>query len=243
MENSVDPEKQHASASLRVFAVLAAYLILVKLTIVFQPDLFRSAAQSAVFEWPFLALWIGLGSAGCLMAAYLGFPAPFPKGFRVRVFLWPLVLGVLLGVVAIITDVATGWTAFVAAQMKIPSIHIVFPASALIYPGGAIIVNILYRIFAVPLLLWIISTRLLHGRAQTKVYWILSAILSLAEPLGDLGLVRLGIATMVVVFLEDYFLNLAESYLFRKLGFLAPILLRIFFYLIWHVLWGYLQQK
>jgi hypothetical protein len=56
--------------------------------------------------------------------------------------------------------------------------------------------------------------------------------------LGDLGLTDLSYAKASLVFIQDYALNIIEAWLFRKLGFLAPILMRIFFYLIWHVLWG-----
>lgn len=230
------------SQSVRVFCILSAYLVFVKLFIVSRPELFRSASQAGVFEWPFLVLWIGLGFAGVLLARLTGFPEPFTAENRTKVVLWPL-LGLLLGVVAIITDRITGWTSLVAAQMKISSIHIQFPASLLIYPGGAIIVNILYRIFAVPALLWLISTKLLHGRAQDTTFWILAGLFSLVEPLGDLGLAKYGAGMMLATFIEDYGLNLLESYFFRRLGFLAPILLRIHFYLVWHVLWGVLSQK
>jgi len=234
-------EIKSASGPIRVFAVLAAYLVLVKLVITFQPELFKSASQAAVFRWPFLALWIVLGLAGVLIAGPTGFPDPLRAGSRWKVVLWPLVFGVLLGALAILTDHVTGWTGIVAAEMNIDTIHIDFPASLFTYPGGAIIVNILYRIFPIPLLLWLISTVLLHGRAQGKVFWVLAVLLSLVEPMGDLGLAKHGVGMMVAVFSQDYALNLLEAHFFRKLGFLAPILLRVFFYLIWHVLWGAIQ--
>jgi hypothetical protein len=43
--------------------------------------------------------------------------------------------------------------------MKVPSIRIDAPASHLIYPGGAIIVSILYFLLLVPLFLWIFRGR------------------------------------------------------------------------------------
>jgi len=134
-----------------------------------------------------------------------------------------------------------GWTRFAAAQMKLPTIHIEFPASALIYPGGAIIVEVIYRILLVPLLLWLISSVILKGRAQETTFWVLAALTALLEPLSqDLGpILHTSMkATFVVVFLEDYALNLGQAWLFRRYGFLSAILLRVFFYLVWHVLWG-----
>jgi len=37
---------------------------------------------------------------------------------------------------------------------------------------------------------------------------------------------------------SDYALNLAQVSLFRRGGFFATVLLRVSFYLIWHVVWG-----
>jgi hypothetical protein len=62
--------------------------------------------------------------------------------------------------------------------------------------------------------------------------------LSSVEALGDLGLRELGFGTMAAVFAQDYALNLAQAWVFRRAGFLAAIVVRVVFYLIWHVLWG-----
>ncbi|HSE41808.1 MAG TPA: hypothetical protein VLH08_13680 [Acidobacteriota bacterium] len=229
-----------SSRSVLIFLGCVAYLVLVKLIITFFPAAFRSTSQAAVFEWKFLAIWTILGWLGVVLAQKTGFPEPWNGGISniPRVSL-PLAIGILLGILAIATDWLTGWTHFVANKMHLKTIHIDFPASLVIYPGGAIIVNIIYRIFPIPFLLWIISTLLLKKRFQDRVFWILAALLSFIEPIGDFGLKELGFGKMSVVFIEDYVLNFSEMWLFRKLGFLAPILMRIFFYLIWHVLWGY----
>jgi hypothetical protein len=227
------------SKPLFIFFGLVAYLIFVKVVITVSPATFRSTAQAAVFEWKFLALWTLLGWIGVVLSQITGFPEPWNGNISNarRIFL-PLVIGIVLGILAIATDWITGWTHFVAGKMHMKTIHIDFPGSVVIYPGGAIVVNILYRIFTIPFLLWIISTLLLKGRFQNKVFWILAILLSFAEPLGDIGLKELGLVTMSAVFIQDYALNIIESWLFRTLGFLAPIFMRIFFYLMWHVLWG-----
>ena len=222
-----------------IFFGLIAYLILVKVIITFFPAAFRSTAQAAVFEWKFLALWTILGWIGVILSQRTGFPEPWNEGIsNSRRIILPLTIGIALGILAIATDAITGWTHFVANKMNLKTIHISFPASAAIYPGGAIIVNILYRIFPIPFLLWIVSNLILQGRSQNKVFWILAVLLAFVEPLGDIGLKELGYVAMSAVFLQDYALNIIESLLFRTLGFLAPILMRIFFYFIWHVLWG-----
>jgi hypothetical protein len=227
------------SQPILVFLGLIVYLIFVKVLITIFPASFRSTTQASVFEWKFLAIWTILGWIGVVLSQKTGFPKPWNGGIsNTRRVILPLLIGIVLGVLAIATDWITAWTHFVANKMHMKTIHIDFPASLLIYPGGAIIVNIVYRIFPIPFLLWIISNLILKGRAQNRTFWILAILLSFVEPTGDIGLKELGYGTMSAVFIQDYVLNIIECWLFRTLGFLPPILMRIFFYLIWHVLWG-----
>jgi hypothetical protein len=227
------------SRPLAVYLGLMGFLVVVKLVLTFLPELFRSPAQAAVFEWRFLALWTVLGSLGVVLSERTGFPDPLDEriGTRAR---WgvPAAIGIGLGLLAIATDAVTHWTRFVAAKMHLATIHIEFPASVLVYTGGAVIVEVIYRLFPIPLLLFLISNLLLRGRGQEKTYWILAVPLSSVEALGDLGLRELGFGTMAAVFAQDYALNLAQAWVFRRAGFLAAIVVRVVFYLIWHVLWG-----
>jgi hypothetical protein len=227
------------SRPLAVYLGLVAFLVVVKLVLTFLPGLFRSPAQAAVFEWRFLALWTVLGSLGVLLSERTGFPDPLDEriGPRERYGV-PAAIGAGLGALAIATDATTHWTRFVAAKMHLPTIHVEFPASVLVYTGGAVIVEVIYRLFTIPLLMFVISNLLLRGKGQERTFWILAVPLSSVEALGDLGLRELGVGTMAAVFAQDYALNLVQAWVFRRTGFLAAILVRVAFYLIWHVLWG-----
>ena len=234
--------KQSLAISSKVYLGLMAYLVAVKLLLTLFPQVFRSPAQGAVFDWKFLAIWTASGLLGVMLADRTGFPPAWgePGTNAKRVWL-PLMLGVALGIVAIITDLATGWTKVVAEKMHLPTIHIEFPASALIYPGGAIIVEVIYRLLLIPLLLWLISGVILRGRQEERVFWVLAVLTSLLEPLSqDLRGIITGPSRLAFgcVFAQDYALNLGQAWLFRRYGFLSAILLRVFFYLVWHVLWG-----
>lgn len=217
---------------------MIGYLVLVKLALAAFPGVLRSPAQAKVFEWPLLALWTALGAAGVWLSERTGFaPAWEPGTARSRV-LTPALWGIGFGALAVATDFATGWTKWVAAKLGVASIHISWPESLLIYPGGAIIVEILYRLFAIPFLLWLVSSVALRGRGQKATFWSLAALTSLAEPAGDLGLREPGWGAMAAVFAQDYALNFAQAWFFRKRGFLAAITTRVAFYLVWHVLRG-----
>jgi|SRR5215469_10292852 len=232
---------QSLRTSLLAYADLMAYLAFVKIIITFAPAVFRSTVQAKVFAWPAIAIFTAIGFLGVFLADRTCFPSAWGGDLSAwRRFLTPTLWGLALGGLAIATDAVTGWTELVAAQMHLPSIHINWPASLLIYPGGAIIVEVIYRILLIPLLLWLVSSLILRGRSQEGVFWILAVLTSLLEPLSqDLNAVLHGPQqfTFAIVFAEDFALNFVQASIFRKYGFLSAIWVRVVFYLLWHVLW------
>jgi hypothetical protein len=211
-------------------AIMILYLVAVRLTIARNPDMFRSAAQAAVFTWPMLGIVAAVGLGGTWIMRRTGrFPEMWDRRAPMAWRVWaPALIGLVLGGVAILVDRSTHWTTLAAQQMKLPSIHIDAPASYLIYPGGAIIVSILYFLLLVPLFLWIF-----RGRG----FWVIAAVCALIEPCTqDLNMTG-GLAMTAAVFAEDYALNLGQVWLFRRAGFVAAVLLRVFFYVVWHMVW------
>jgi len=187
-------------------AIMILYLVAVRLTIARNPDMFRSAAQAAVFTWPMLAIVAAVGLGGTWIARRTDrFPEMWDRRVSMVWRLWtPALLGLVLGGVAILVDRATHWTTLAAQQMKLPSIHIDAPASFLIYPGGAIIVSILC---------------------------------ALIEPCTQDLNMHGGLLMTVAVFADDYLLNIGQVFLFRRAGFVAAVLLRVAFYVVWHMIW------
>ena len=84
--------------------------------------------------------------------------------------------------------------------------------------------------------LWLISNVMLKGNWQTQIFWALAIVTSLIEPLTqDLEALQLGTVMLTAVLLKGFGLNFLQVALFRKYGFLAAILMRVAFYMIWHV--------
>jgi hypothetical protein len=228
------------SPSSKVYLGLMAYLAGVKLTLSLFPAIFRSPAQAAVFSWPLLPIWAATGLLGIELARRTSFPEAWGgRGSNRQRLLVPALLGLGLGLLAVATDLQTNWADLAAAKHGLASIHIDFPASAIVYPGGAVIVEVLYRLLPLPLLLWLSSSLALRGRGREQAFWALAILLSLVEPLSqDLSLQEFGTGVMAAVFVQDYALNLSQAALFRRYGFLSAIALRVVFYLVWHVAYG-----
>jgi hypothetical protein len=230
---------RNLSSSVKVWLALMVYLALVKLVITLFPAAFRSVEQAAVFEWAFLGVWTVVGLAGIWFSRRTGFPEAWDRNISAHHrFLIPALLGLAFSVPFIVIDARTGFTTTLAVQHGQPRMNIDLPVSALIYPGGAIIVEAFYRLVPIPLFLWLISNIILKKRGQGQVFWILAFLTSLIEPLTqDLDLGQFGMLLMASVFLLDYGLNLTQAALFRKYGFLAAIIMRVAYYVVWHILY------
>ncbi|HET6349134.1 MAG TPA: hypothetical protein VFH88_08630 [Candidatus Krumholzibacteria bacterium] len=224
------PLERKPARSYVPLALMVLYLVVVRLTIATRPDMFRSAAQAAVFAWPMLGVVAVVGVLGTwIMRRTRRFPEMWDDGVSITWRLWiPVALGIALGAEAIVVDRVTHWTTLAAQQMHLPSIHIEAPASFLIYPGGAVIVTILYYLLLVPLFLWIC-----RGRG----FPVIAALAALIEPatqdLNQPG----GVGIASAVFVSDYAMNLGQVWLFRRAGFVPAVLLRVAFYAVWHMLW------
>ena len=114
------------------------------------------------------------------------------------------------------------------------------PGSLLFYLGGAIIVEVFYRLIPIPLVMFLVSNLLLRGRWQQQVFWVMAALTSLIEPASqDLPDLRTGTEVAVGLnFIADYAMNFSQAIFSRRYGFLASIIPRVAMYLVWHVAYG-----
>lgn len=230
--------------SIVAFLVLMGYLAIVKTTLTILASAspgFRSPSQTAVFAWPAIAIFTATGLLGVWTSHRLGLPGVWSDRIPLRHRLVnPAGAGLAMGFLAVGIDVLTGWTAKSAAAMGVPSIHIAWPNSLLIYPGGAIIVDVIYYLVPIPILLWLL-TRLIRDPARFDgLYWLVGVLAAFIEPvtqsMGN-GLAGTGLI-VAAFFVQDLFANVLQVYWFRRAGFGAAVVFRVFFYLVWHVGYG-----
>jgi hypothetical protein len=198
--------------------------------------------RAGLFAWPMIAAVALAGLLGIWLSDRTGFPAAWGQDTvsnRKRILI-PVALGISFGVIASGIDLVFHGTSFFVQQTGNSSFNVPFPGSLLFYSGGAIVVEVIYRLVTIPLLLWLISNVVLRGRAQTQVFWALALLTSLLEPLDQnmfvfqAGAIGLAMAQT----LSDFGHNVAQAAMFRSYGFLAAILTRVAMYLVWHVLYG-----
>lgn len=194
-------------------------------------------------DHPIVQNWTGTWSA-FTFAAVFGFIAiklavktGFPDIWDEKIsnnerFLYPVLLGLGFALVEILVGLA----------MNLPNIHVAFPLSIPVYLSGGIFLEILYHLIPVVFLIWFVSDILLKGKYQTEVFVVVAILASLWEPVMQItGMYQMGMLPgmgfAAGLFIFIFAGNLIPITLFRKYGFLAPVIWRLTDYSLWHVIW------
>jgi len=124
------------------------------------------------------------------------------------------------------------------------NINILFPKSLLFYPVIGFVAEIIFHIFPFTLLV-LLAVYFLKKPNKNKIIWISILIVSLIEPI--FHIVNMGSGRQYSFWLlgyigiHIYLFNLLQLYTLKRNGFIAMYLLRMIYYLIWHILWGYMR--
>lgn len=229
--------RRDAWPAVRVWLWLVAYLGIVLVLInTLLPVTFVDPSQASFFRADGLAAVTVLGLVGASLSARAGFPAPWSRDLSWRHrFPVPVAAGLAAGIIFLVTDLATGLSRQQVAQLGVPATDIAFPASLFVYSAAAIYVEVVFRLLPLPLLLILIS-HLTRGRGGGVTFWALAVATSLLEPLTQMATRVLSPLPWSLVLAQSFGLNLAQAAVFRRYGFLAAIVLRVSFYLVYHVI-------
>jgi hypothetical protein len=223
-----------------VWLALTAWVVLVKFALeLFYPQAFVDKTQRGFFDWPAIGLMVALGLAGALVATRTGFPDAWDARVSNRQrLLYPVLIGLGLGAVHVAIDLIAPYTPAVAAFNGAVQQYTGFVPIFLIFSTAAIFVEIIYRLFPIPLMLGLTSNIILRGRGQREIFWVLAVLTSLLEPLGQMMYAHVVPGAVLALVMANLFaLNMTQAAFFRRAGFLAAILVRVAFYLIWHALY------
>ena len=237
------------SSSGFVWLLLVGYLALVKTVILplFPP--IEIDAIAAIFGWDVIVLAGILGFVGLWIADRTGFMSALdPRVSNRQRYLIPLLIGGGIGALASFLDLLTQGTQFIAENMGVTSFNTDYPLSLFIYTSGTVVIEAIFRLFLFPVLLWLISYVVLKKRWQEQTFWVLILVFSFLEPLGQLSgqmtpkvMENFGpffITMFLPMLLTNYPMGVVQAYLFRRYGFLASFMVRMGYYIIWHIIYG-----
>ena len=234
--------RQRLINSATVWLGLMAYWVVMDVLLARYPAP-ASGRQLFPEGWGALVFFAVFGLIGAAFAARTGFPAAWDARIPAsRRLLLPLLVGVGFGVVAIVIEGVTRSLHIIEAFFG-PA-NVAFPSSLFTSTAGAIKFELEYLLFIVPTLLWLVSNVALRRRGQTQSFWILAALSSAIEPttqgisLYVLANGAIGLAAFAAYLVHSYAFNFTSAVSFRRYGLLAPVLVRLGNYLVWHVLYG-----
>ena len=217
---------------------LSAFLV----TVVF-PVQFVDRSQSGFFEAQAVIAMGVMGLIGVWLSMRTGFPDAWDASIsNTQRLIVPIIAGLLLGSLFLATDLATNMSQLQQEHLNMPATDVAFPASIFVYSAGAIFVEVVYRLFTIPVLLAMISIVVRGQSAREKVFWVLAILTSLIEPLTNTAASQyLAPLALAFVLVQAFGANLLQAVFFRKYGFLAAILLRVAFYIPVHIIGSFLK--
>lgn len=120
-----------------------------------------------------------------------------------------------------------------------------WPNAWLFYPMIGFLAETIFHLAPLAILFSILTSPIV-GLDFDRVVWIVLIVVALLEPAFQ---TIFGLSNSMPVWAKIYMafhilaINLTGLYLFRRFGFLPMYALRLFYYLIWHILWGYLRLE
>ncbi len=230
----------HLSGSKKVWFGLMAYFVLVKLLLdAFFPNAFADPDQAAFFQWLSIAIFGVVGFIGVVLSEHTGFPDAWDtlKAKPIRV-LYALGAGIGFGILFVALDMTTGFTHYITAAHGVAQQYTGLVPMTLAFSAASIIVEVVHRLFIIPLLLFVISNLVLRGRWQTQIFWGLAILLSGLEPfLQSRDVLALPMNLAPIYAVVFYALNFVQVVFFRRFGYFSSYLMRVAFYIVWHAIY------
>ena len=127
--------------------------------------------------------------------------------------------------VAIAVDVVVGFP---------QDINVGWPEAWLFYPAIAMVAETAFHLLPLAGLVWVTRTRFV-GRDLDRRTWGIIIPVALVEPAAQ---VALGSTLPAFAMPHVFLIGVVQLILLRRYGYLSMIWFRVFYYLLWHVLWG-----
>jgi hypothetical protein len=121
--------------------------------------------------------------------------------------------------------------------------NVSFPESLLFYPAIAFFVEIAFHVMPFVLLFYGLTT-LFRKISHNKISWFCIGMVAILEPTFQVYFMQTDPAwARIIVWINLYLFNWTQLVVFKKFDFISMYALRIFYYLIWHIIWGALRLE
>ena len=227
-------------------AVLAAAISFLPLGIADtgEPTTMSPTLAAVINASVVLFVYGGLGYVGLRLTRKLGYPDLLDARVTTRQrFTTPAIAGLWIGLIFIVAD-----NIFSRFHSLGPLPHPPFPTSILASLSAGIGEEMVFRLFFIPLLVWLVSRVALRGERENAVFWTASIFSGMFFAAGHIPSVMLLLGTgsfadipralMVEIFVLNGTLSLVTAHFLRKSGYLAAVTVHTSADIVWHVIWG-----
>jgi len=213
-----------------------------------QPAVISPALAAVINASAVLVAYGGLGYVGLRLSRKLGYPDLLDTRVTTRQrFVTPAIAGLWIGLVFIVAD-----NIFGRFHNLGPFPHPPFPTSILASLSAGIGEEMVFRLFFIPLLVWLVSKVVtLKGEQENTAFWTAAIfsgmffaaghIPSVMLMLGTDGFAGIPTAMLVEIFVLNGMLSLVAAHFLRKSGYLAAVTMHTSANIVWHVIWGLLR--
>ena len=222
------------------FVGLALALVGIKLLFDYYPGDFPHRSQAEAFTWPLVGGIIAIALAGILADRAAGLPDPFSDMTRERRGIWiAAITGVIYGLITIGMDVWLSTRSAISTGSE--WIHMALPWSIPFYTFGAIFLEFMLRLGALCIAFWFLHVVIFQRQLRAPLFFVVAAVVALYEiwPLiaDDVWAGRWEPALRGLLG-PLYLSNVFEGWLVWRYGWFSPVVFRMAFYLVWHILYG-----
>lgn len=184
-----------------------------------------------------LAVIILAGILGIILLTFLLMKTQFIicKKENLRGLFFSICLAILFAMAIILVDL----------KVVFPNdLNILFPQSLLFYPVIGYIVEILFHLLPLSLLVFFFGTFFKRMSYQI-IIGVSILIVSLLEPIYQIIFYvgQYPLWTVVYIGLHIFLINLAQLLIFKRYDFISMYSFRFVYYILWHILWGYMRLK
>jgi hypothetical protein len=125
-------------------------------------------------------------------------------------------------------------------------INVLFPESLLFYPAMGYVAEIVFHVLPLSLLLFLLP-RVSDCLSIDNIFWPCLIVVSLVEPVFQILTGFSGQHSFLTILytngLHVFLINLIQMGVFKRSGFVSMYSFRMVYYLLWHIVWGYVRLR
>lgn len=121
-------------------------------------------------------------------------------------------------------------------------INVRLPWSLMFYPVMGYVAEVVFHVLPLTILVAVFGP-LVKKLNMPGLIWLCIIAVSLLEPIFQVGSGQPLSFAQAYIGLHIFAINIVQLYVFQRYGFISMYSFRLFYYMVWHIIWGYLRLQ